>query len=107
MNHMLAEVAEANVVIVNPTHYAVALSWSRGSRNAPIVVAKGVDEVAKRIREAAAEHGVPVRSDPPTARSLFATVDVGQPISRDHYRAVAAAMRFSEAMRKRAKGVTT
>ncbi|MFN7224787.1 MAG: flagellar biosynthesis protein FlhB [Paracoccaceae bacterium] len=105
MNQMIAEVAKANVVIVNPTHYAVALSWSRGSTRAPIVVAKGVDEVAKRIRKAAAENGVPVRSDPPTARSLFATVDIGQPISRDHYRAVAAAIRFSEAMRKCAKGV--
>lgn len=104
MNQMLAEVAKANVVIVNPTHYAVALSWSRGSRTAPIVVAKGVDDAARRIREAASEHGVPIRSDPPTARSLFATVDIGQPISRDHYRAVAAAIRFSEGMRKRAKG---
>lgn len=103
-NQMLTDVAKANVVIVNPTHYAVALRWSRGSRSAPVVVAKGVDEVARRIRERAAEHGVPVHSDPPTARALFATVDVGKPISREHYRAVAAAIRFAEAMRKRAKG---
>ena len=103
MNQMLADVATANVVIVNPTHYAVALKWNRGSQTAPVVVAKGVDEIARRIREAAAEHGVPIKSDPPTARSLHATVEIGHPIDRDHFRAVAAAIRFAEAMRKQAR----
>jgi flagellar biosynthetic protein FlhB len=103
MNQMLRDVATANVVIVNPTHYAVAIRWSRGARSAPIVVAKGVDEVARRIRNAAAEQGVPIHSDPPTARALHATVEIGKPILRDHFRAVAAAIRFSETMRKRAK----
>ena len=103
MNQMLAEVATASVVIVNPTHYAVALRWTKGARTAPVVVAKGVDEIAHRIREAAAEHGVPIHSDPATARSLFAMVEIGKPIARDHYRAVAAAIRFADAMRKRAK----
>ncbi|MFN4154121.1 MAG: flagellar type III secretion system protein FlhB [Paracoccaceae bacterium] len=103
MNQMLTEVATANVVIVNPTHYAVALRWTRGARTAPVVVAKGVDEIARRIREAAAEHAVPIHSDPSTARSLFATVEIGKPIARDHYRAVAAAIRFADAMRKRAR----
>ena len=107
MNQMLADVAGASVVIVNPTHYAVALKWTRGGRTAPVVVAKGVDEVARRIREAAAEHGVPLHSDPPTARALFASVAIGKPIDRDHYRAVAAAIRFAEAMRKRAKARMT
>jgi flagellar biosynthetic protein FlhB len=106
MNQMLADVAQANVVIVNPTHYAVALKWQRGARSAPILVAKGVDEVARRIREKAAEKGVPLHSDPPTARAIHATVEVGKPIQRDHYRAVAAAIRFAEGMRKRAKGLT-
>ena len=104
MNQMIADVAQASVVIVNPTHYAVALKWQRGARSAPVVVAKGVDDVARRIREKAAEHGVPIHSDPPTARAIHATVEIGRPIERDHYRAVAAAIRFSEAMRKRAKG---
>jgi flagellar biosynthetic protein FlhB len=103
MNQMLVDVATANVVVVNPTHYAVALRWTRGARTAPVVVAKGVDEIARRIREAAAEHGVPIHSDAATARSLFATVEIGKPITRDHYRAVAAAIRFAEAMRKRTK----
>ncbi|MDO8882196.1 MAG: flagellar type III secretion system protein FlhB [Pseudotabrizicola sp.] len=103
MNQMLADVVTANVVIVNPTHFAVALKWNKGARSAPIVVAKGVDEIAQRIRKTAAESGVPIHSDPPTARSLFATVDIGKPIGRDQYRAVAAAIRFADAMRKRAR----
>ena len=101
MNQMLADVKTANVVIVNPTHFSVALRWVKGSQTAPIVVAKGVDEIARRIRETAAEHGVPIHADPPTARSLFATVEIGRAVTRDHFRAVAAAIRFAEAMRKR------
>ena len=102
---MLQDVAKADVVLVNPTHYAVALKWRRGDRSAPICVAKGVDEVAARIRAKAAEAGVPVHRDPPTARAIYATVDIGQPIRPDHYKSVAAAIRFAEAMRKRAKGM--
>lgn len=100
---MIADVAKANVVIVNPTHYAVALQWERGSNKAPVCLAKGVDEVAARIRAVAAEAGVPLHSDPPTARALHATVEVGQEIHPEHYRAVAAAIRFAERMRKRAR----
>ena len=66
-------------------------------------MAKGVDEVAARIREAAAGAGVPVHRDPPTARTLHATVEIGQEIRPDTYRAVAAAIRFAEAMRRRAR----
>lgn len=103
MNQMLAEVKNAAVVIVNPTHYSVALKWERGSKDAPIVVAKGVNELALKIRESAGKNGVPVYSDPPTARAIHAVVDIGQPIARGQFEAVAAAIRFSEAMRKRAK----
>ncbi len=103
MNRMLEDVATADVVVVNPTHYAVALKWSRDKKRAPVCVAKGVDEIAARIRERAAGAGVPLHSDPPTARALHATVDIGQEISREHYRAVAAAIRFAEAMRKKAR----
>ena len=95
------EVAGADVIIVNPTHYAVALAWDRTSGAAPVCVAKGVDAMAARIREIAAENGVPIRSDPPTARALFAEVAVGQQIARRHYVAVAAAIRFAEELRKR------
>lgn len=102
-NRMLAEVPKADVVIVNPTHFAVALKWSRKSGAAPVCVAKGADEIARRIREAAVEAAVPVHRDPPTARALHATVELGQQIRPEHYRAVAAAIRFAEGMRARAK----
>lgn len=99
---MLADVPEADVVIVNPTHYAVALKWSREAGSAPVCVAKGVDHVAARIREVADESAVPIHSDPPTARALHATVEIGQEIPPDHYQAVAAAIRFAERIRQEA-----
>jgi len=102
-NQMMVDVPTADVVIVNPTHYAVALKWSRMKGEAPVCVAKGVDEVARTIREIAQENGVPLHSDPPTARAVFATTDVGDEIATEHYRAVAAAIRFAETMRKKAK----
>ncbi|MFD0859981.1 EscU/YscU/HrcU family type III secretion system export apparatus switch protein [Roseovarius aquimarinus] len=99
---MMADVPKADVVLVNPTHYAVALKWSREPGAAPHCVAKGVDHMALAIRARAAEHGVPVRHDPPTARALYAAVRIGEQIDPDHYRAVAAAIRFADAMRRRA-----
>ena len=102
-NQMLLDVAKADVVIVNPTHFAVALKWNKAAKRAPICLAKGTDEIAARIRERAAEAGVPIHSDPPTARTLFATIDIGQEIRPEHYRTVAAAIRFAESMRKRAR----
>lgn len=104
MSQMMAAVPTADVVVVNPTHYAVALKWSRLPGSAPICVAKGVDAIAASIRKAANEAGVPIHNDPQTARTLHATVDLGQEISEDLYRAVAAAIRFAEEMRKRARG---
>jgi flagellar biosynthetic protein FlhB len=101
MNQAAAAVPKADVVIVNPTHYAVALAWDRAGGRAPVCVAKGVDDVALYIRRLAAEAGVPVRSDPPTARALHATVAVGQEVPRAHFRAVAASIRFADRMRTR------
>lgn len=103
LNQMLADVPTAAVVVVNPTHYAVALKWSPEGLGAPICVAKGADEIAARIREVAKEAGVPIHSDPPTARALFAATRIGDEISPDHYRAVAAAIRFAEEMRQHAR----
>jgi flagellar biosynthetic protein FlhB len=103
LTQMLQDVAKADVIVVNPTHYAVALKWRRGDRSAPICLAKGVDDIAARIREKAAEAGVPIHRDPPVARAIFASVEVGRPIKPEHYKSVAAAIRFAEAMRKRAK----
>ena len=100
---MMADVPKADVVIVNPTHYAVALQWARSEGTAPICVAKGVDEIAMRIRETAAEAAVPIHSDPPTARALHATTDIGVEIAPEHYQAVAAAIRFADNLRDRAR----
>jgi flagellar biosynthetic protein FlhB len=102
-NRMLQDVATADVVVVNPTHYAVALKWNRKKGGAPVCVAKGVDEIARAIRERAAQHGIPLHSDPPTARAIHASVEIGQEIPVEQYRAVAAAIRFADAMRKRAR----
>ncbi|WP_368345196.1 flagellar biosynthesis protein FlhB [Pelagovum sp. HNIBRBA483] len=102
LSQLIAQVGGADVVIVNPTHFAVALKWSRQSQGAPVCVAKGVDEIALRIREEAARQAVPVHHDPPTARALHATVEIGDEVPPDHYRAVAAAIRFAEAMRHKA-----
>ncbi|GAB4530238.1 MAG: EscU/YscU/HrcU family type III secretion system export apparatus switch protein [Amphiplicatus sp.] len=103
-NRMLADVPEASVVIVNPTHYAVALKWEREKGGAPVCVAKGVDEIAARIREIAAKAGVPIRRDPPTARSIYAVVEIGEEIRREHYAAVAAAIHYADEVQRKAKG---
>ncbi|HEY8352289.1 MAG TPA: EscU/YscU/HrcU family type III secretion system export apparatus switch protein, partial [Sphingomonadales bacterium] len=94
-------VPEATVVITNPTHYAVALRYERTDMDAPKVVAKGVDHLAKRIRELAAEHKVPIVENPPLARTLYATVDVDEEIPAEHYKAVAEVISFVLRLRNR------
>lgn len=94
-------VPTADVLVVNPDHYAVALAWDRSQQAAPTCVAKGVDAVALRMKALAAEHDVPIHSDPPTARALYATLEIGEEIHPDHYRSVAAAIRFADALRDR------
>ncbi len=101
-NRMLLAVPEADVVIANPTHFAVALKWKRGGSAAPVCIAKGVDEIAQAIRARAEAAGVPVHADPPAARSLHALVEIGQEIRPEHYRAVAAAIVFADSMRRKA-----
>ncbi|MEM9170302.1 MAG: EscU/YscU/HrcU family type III secretion system export apparatus switch protein, partial [Pseudomonadota bacterium] len=101
-NRMLSDVPDANVVIVNPTHYAVALRWNRDTDATPVCVAKGVDEIAARIREVAGQAGVPIKRDPPTARSIHALVDIGDEINREHYVAVAAAIHYADEVRRKA-----
>ena len=90
---MMAAVPTADVVITNPTHFAVALSYD-GSHPAPVVVAKGKDLVAMQIRRIAEENDVPVVPDPPLARSLHDTVELGQMIPADLYAAVAQVLAF-------------
>jgi flagellar biosynthetic protein FlhB len=90
---MMAAVPEADVVVTNPTHFAVALVYD-GKKPAPEVLAKGQDLVAAQIRKVAAENGVPVISDPPLARSLHATVEVGHQVPEELFAAVAQLLAF-------------
>jgi len=90
---MMQAVPEADVVITNPTHYAVALKYENGNA-APVVVAKGQDIIALKIRELASEHGVPLVPNPPLARGLHASVEVGQQIPEEFYAAVAQVLAF-------------
>lgn len=85
---MMAAVPQASVIITNPTHYSVALSYERGM-SAPVCVAKGVDNIALKIREIAREHDIPVVENVPLARALYAAVEIDDEIPVEHYHAVA------------------
>ena len=91
---MLQDVPKANVVITNPTHYAVALRYDEKQDLAPVVLAKGSDEIAARIREVAREHGVPLVSAPPLARAIFRHVDIGRQIPHALFVAVAQVLTY-------------
>ena len=97
---MMAAVPKATVVIANPTHYAVALKYDR-KMSAPQCVAKGVDDLALRIRSIAEEHGVPVVENPPLARALYAGVEVDQTIPTEHFKAVAQVIGYVMRLRVR------
>ncbi len=86
---MMSAVPTASVIVTNPTHYAVALKYEHGTMAAPIVVAKGMDVIALRIREIARESGVPIVESPPLARALYASATLDQPIPTEHFKAVA------------------
>lgn len=88
-SRMMQQVPKADVVLTNPTHYAVALKYDQTICPAPLVVAKGVDRVAEKIKEIARESRVPIRENRLLARSLYAQVEVGDPIPEDLYKAVA------------------
>ncbi|MBM09368.1 MAG: flagellar biosynthesis protein FlhB, partial [Magnetovibrio sp.] len=86
---MMQAVPEADVVITNPTHFAVALKYKLGEMDAPICIAKGLDHLALRIRGVAEEHDVPIVENPPLARALYDTVELDQEIPPEHFTAVA------------------
>ena len=100
---MMAKVAEAAVVITNPTHYAVALAYDRGSQAAPRIVAKGVDGVAARIREAASRANVPLVANPPLARALH-TLPLDAEVPAEHFKAVAEIIAYVWRLRGRING---
>lgn len=97
---MMAAVPEADVVITNPTHYSVALKYDQGSMAVPKVIAKGIDNIAFKIREVAKEHDIPVLENPPLARTLYAAVEIDQEIHGDHYQAVAEIIGFVMRLKK-------
>ncbi len=86
---MMAQVPTASVVVMNPTHFAVALRYVQGETPAPVCVAKGVDAVALRIRALAEENNIPIVEDPPLARALHKSTELDEPIPAEHYQAVA------------------
>jgi flagellar biosynthetic protein FlhB len=101
---MMKNVPKATVVVMNPTHYAVALLYDTKEAPAPLCVAKGIDSLALKIREAAEANNVPVIEDPPLARALYATVELDQTIPREHFEAVAKVIGFVlSASRRRAR----
>jgi flagellar biosynthetic protein FlhB len=91
---MMSAVPRATVVVTNPTHYAVALEWDELDMEAPVVTAKGADLLAKRIRQIAQEHGVPIMENPPLARTLYEKVELDQAIPPNLYAAVAQVIAF-------------
>ena len=88
-HRMMENVPKSDVVIVNPTHYAVALQYKMETMDAPVVVAKGLDNLALRIKALAEENDVPIVENPPLARALFASVEIDQAIPPEHFKAVA------------------
>jgi flagellar biosynthetic protein FlhB len=92
----MAKVPTATVIVTNPTHYAVALRYVRDEGGAPVVVAKGADHLAQRIRELAKGHDIPVVENPPLARALYSQAEVDQMIPAEFYRAVAEVIHFLE-----------
>jgi flagellar biosynthetic protein FlhB len=91
---MMEKVPTADVVVTNPSHYAVALQYSSGEMRAPRVVAKGSDELAAVIRELAREHRIPVVAAPPLARALYRSVELEQEIPANLYAAVARVLSY-------------
>lgn len=102
MQRISRDVPQADVVVTNPTEYAVALRYDETSMTAPKVVAKGVDFLALRIRQIAQQHGVPVLQRPPLARGLYAAVDVGEDVPPEYYRAVAEVLAYVYQLSNRA-----
>ncbi|MBG0778034.1 MAG: flagellar biosynthesis protein FlhB [Desulfovibrionaceae bacterium] len=92
MKRMMADVPKADVVITNPTHFAVALKYDAARAPAPVVLAKGMDHVALRIKEIAREAGVPIKENKPLARALYSSVEIGEMIPEELYQAVAATL---------------
>ncbi len=91
---MMADVPKADVVVTNPTHYAVALKYDAATMGAPIVLAKGQRLIAQKIKEIARENSIPLVENKPVARALFASAEIGDPVPVELYQAVAEILAF-------------
>lgn len=85
MSNMMANVPKADVIITNPTHYAIGLQYDRDTMGAPVVLAKGMDDVAQKIKSVARENEVPIVENKPLARALYASVEIGQPVPEEYW----------------------
>ena len=103
--NMLDEVPQADVIVTNPTHYAVALMYNADAGQAPIVVAKGVDHLAFLIRTVARENGIPIQESPQLARMMYADVEIGQEIPENMYQAVSLIFAQLEKFTRRSAGL--
>jgi flagellar biosynthetic protein FlhB len=101
---MMAAVPESTVLVTNPTHYAIALKYELETMAAPVLTAKGADNVALRMREIAKEHGVPIFESKPLAQALYAGVEIGQEIPPEHYKAVAEIVGYVFRLQGKIKG---
>jgi flagellar biosynthetic protein FlhB len=106
IKRMMKKIPEADVVITNPIHLAVAIKYDRSRNSAPIVVAKGARKVAERIKALAAEHDIPIIENNPLARALFKLVDIGQEIPADLYKAVAEVLAYVYRLKRKFFSVT-
>ena len=96
---MLGKIPQATVVVTNPTHFSVALRWEEDSMDAPVVIAKGADVLAFKIRELAKENKIPIIENAPVARSLYDSVNIDQPIPPEYYKVVAEVIRMAMRIR--------
>ncbi|MBE7444466.1 MAG: flagellar biosynthesis protein FlhB [Planctomycetia bacterium] len=105
MKRMMSSIPTADVVVTNPTHYAVALKYDGVAMKAPTVVAKGADLIAKRIKEIAKKHKIPLVEDKPLAQTLYKTVEIGREVPQKLYHAVAKVLSYVYQLKKRNTGI--
>lgn len=98
---MMAQVPQSDVVVTNPTHYAVALKYDQATMSAPKVMAKGLDKAAQRIRELAKEHDIPIVENPPLARGLYAACEIDEEVTPEFYKAVAEVISYIFRLKRR------